>query len=220
MLQNLTGASNLVSSYTLDNTIKVIPDSIYNLIGKSTWSSFTSYKGKSYAFSLLDGVMSYNYNLSVSWKGDVNLSHSATPPSNNITTMSVRTSMSTPISNEINSSIMSEIVGDSVYVYIKIDPLQQELVGTQFKLNYDNDLLKFNNITYKTKGSSTNYGTDKGNYISLGSLITDGGTLDNTTEYKLSFTTKTKLENIFGLISVGLMDAVNKGGKTLKVIMK
>jgi hypothetical protein len=128
--------------------------------------------------------------------------------------------MSTPISNEINSSIMSEIVGDSVYVYIKIDPLQQELVGTQFKLNYDNDLLKFNNITYKTKGSPTNYGTDKGNYISLGSLITDGGTLDNTTEYKLSFITKTKLENIFGLISVGLMDAVNKGGKTLKVIMK
>jgi hypothetical protein len=220
LLQNLTGVNDLVSSYTLDNTIKVIPDSIYNLIGKSTWSSFTSYKGKSYSFSLLDNVLNYNYNLSVSWKGDVNLSHSATPPSNNITTMSVRTSMSTPISNEINSSIMSEIVGDSVYVYITIDPLQQELVGTQFKLNYDNDLLKFNNVIYKTKGLPTNYATDKGNYINLGSLITDGGILDNTTEYKLSFTTKTKLENIFGLISVGLMDAVNKGGKTLKVIMK
>jgi hypothetical protein len=220
LLQNLTGVNDLVSSYTLDNTIKVIPDSIYNLIGKSTWSSFTSYKGKSYSFSLLDNVLNYNYNLSVSWKGDVNLSHSATPPSNGITTMSVRTSMSTPISNEINSSIMSEIVGDSVYVYITIDPLQQELVGTQFKLNYDNDLLKFNNVIYKTKGLPTNYATDKGNYINLGSLITDGGTLDNTTEYKLSFTTKTKLENIFGLISVGLMDAVNKGGKTLKVIMK
>jgi hypothetical protein len=220
LLQNLTGVNDLVSNYTLDNTIKVIPDSIYNLIGKSTWSSFTSYKGKSYSFSLLDNVLNYNYNLSVSWKGDVNLSHSATPPSNGITTMSVRTSMSTPISNEINSSIMSEIVGDSVYVYITIDPLQQELVGTQFKLNYDNDLLKFNNVIYKTKGLPTNYVTDKGNYINLGSLITDGGILDNTTEYKLSFTTKTKLENIFGLISVGLMDAVNKGGKTLKVIMK
>jgi hypothetical protein len=220
LLQNLTGVNDLVSSYTLDNTIKVIPDSIYNLIGKSTWSSFTSYKGKSYSFSLLDNVLNYNYNLSVSWKGDVNLSHSATPPSNGITTMSVRTSMSTPISNEINSSIMSEIVGDSVYVYITIDPLQQELVGTQFKLNYDNDLLKFNNVIYKTKGLPTNYATDKGNYINLGSLITDGGTLDNTTEYKLSFTTKTKLENIFGLISVGLMDAVNKSGRTLKVIMK
>ena len=211
LLHNLTGVNDLVSSYTLDNTIKVIPDSIYNLIGKSTWSSFTSYKGKSYSFSLLDNVLNYNYNLSVSWKGDVNLSHSATPPSNNITTMSVRTSMSTPISNEINTSIITELVGDSVVAYITIDPLQQELVGTQFKLNYDNDLLKFNNVIYKTKGLPTNYATDKGNYINLGSLITDGGTLDNTTEYKLSFTTKTKLENIFGLISVGLMDAVNKG---------
>ena len=219
MLQNLTGANNLVNSYTLDNTIKVMPDSIYNLIGKSTWSSFTSYKGKSYSFSLLDNVLSYNYNLSVSWKGDVNLSHSATPPSNGITTMSVR-SMNTPISNEINSSIISEIVGDSVYVYITIDPLQQELVGTQFKLNYDNSLLKFGGISFKTKGLPTNYGTDKGNYINLGSLITDGGVLDNTTEYKLSFTTKTKLENIFGLISIGFMDAVNKDGKTLKIRMK
>jgi hypothetical protein len=220
MLQNLTGVNDLVSSYTLDNTIKVMPDSIYNLIGKSTWSSFTSYKGKSYSFSLLDGVMSYNYDLSVSWKGDVNLSHSATPPSNGITTMSLRTSMSTPISNEINSFIMSEVVGDSVYLYVTIDPLQQELVGTQFKLNYDNSLLKFNNVSYKTKGSPTNYGTDKGTYINFGSLITDGGILDNTTEYKISFTTKTKLENIFGLISVGFMDAVNKDGKTLKVRMK
>jgi hypothetical protein len=220
LLQNLTGVNDLVSSYTLDNTIKVIPDSIYNLIGKSTWSSFTSYKGKSYSFSLLDNVLNYNYNLSVSWKGDVNLSHSATPPSNNITTMSVRTSMSTPISNEINTSIVTELVGDSVVAYITIDPLQQELVGTQFKLNYDNSLLKFSSVSYKTKGSPTNYGTDKGDYINLGSLITDGGILDNTTEYKISFKPQTKLDNVLGLISVGFMDAVNKSGRTLKVIMK
>lgn len=219
MLQNLTGASNLVSSYTLNNTIKVMPDSIYNLIGKSTWSSFTSYKGKSYAFSLLDGVMSYNYDLSVSWKGDVNLSHSATPPSNGITTMSLRT-MSTPVSNEINASIITELVGDSVVVYITIDPLQQELVGTQFKLNYDNSLLKFSSVSYKTKGAPTNYGTDKGDYINFGSLITDGGILDNTTEYKITFKPQTKLDNVLGLISVAFMDAVNKSGKTLKVIMK
>jgi hypothetical protein len=220
MLQNLTGVNDLVSSYTLDNTIKVIPDSIYNLIGKSTWSSFTSYKGKTYSFSLLDNVLNYNYNLSVSWKGDVNLSHSATPPSNNITTMSVRTSMSTPISNEINTSIVTELVGDSVVAYITIDPLQQELVGTQFKLNYDNSLLKFSSVSYKTKGLPTNYGTDKGDYINLGSLITDGGILDNTTEYKISFKPQTKLDNVLGLISVGFMDAVNKSGRTLKVIMK
>jgi hypothetical protein len=51
----------------------------------------------------------------------------------------------------------------------------------------------------------------------LGSLITDGGILDNTTEYKISFTPKTKLDNLLGLISVDVTDAVNKSGKTLKV---
>jgi hypothetical protein len=220
LLQNLTGTKDLVSSYTLDNTIKLIPDSIYNLIGKSTWSSFQNFAGKSYSFSLLDNVLNYNYNLSVSWKGDVNLSHSVTPPSNGITTMSVRTSMSTPTSNEIHSSIVTEIINDSVTAYITIDPLQQELVGTQFQLNYDNSLLKFSGISYKTKGSPTNYGTDKGDYINFGSLIMDGGTLDNTTEYKISFQPQTKLDNVLGLISVRFMDAVNKSGKTLKVIMK
>jgi len=217
LLQNLTGVNDLVSSYTLNNTIKVMPDSIYNLIGKSTWSSFTSYKGKSYSFSLLDGIMSYNYDLSVSWKGDVNLSHSATPPSNGITTMSLR-SMSTPISTDINASIMTEVIGDSVYAYITLDPLQQNVVGTQFQLNYDNSLLKFKGIQFTTKGSPTNYATDKGSYINLGSLISDGSTsLDKTTTYKISFSANTKLDNIFGLISIGSTDAVNKDGKSLKI---
>jgi hypothetical protein len=220
LLQNLTGTKDLVSSYTLDNTIRLIPDSIYNLIGKSTWSSFQNFAGKSYSFTLLDNVLNYNYNLSVSWKGDVNLSHSVTPPSNGITTMSVRTSMSVPTSNEINSSIVTEIINDSVTAYITIDPLQQELVGTQFQLNYDNSLLKFGSVSYKTKGSPTNYGTDKGDYINFGSLIMNGGILDNTTEYRITFKPQTKLDNVLGLISVRFMDAVNKSGKTLKVIMK
>ena len=128
--------------------------------------------------------------------------------------------MSIPTSNQINASIITETVGDSVYAYITIDPLQQELVGTQFQINYDNTLLKFGNVFYKTKGSPTNYGTDKSTYVNLGSLITDGGTLDNTTEYKVSFTTKSKLNNVLGLISIGFMDAVNKAGTTLKIRMQ
>jgi hypothetical protein len=218
LLQNLTGVQDLVSSYTLDNTIRLIPDSIYNKIGKSTWKSFQNFSGKTYNFSLLDNVISYNYDLAVSWKGDVNLSHSATPPSNNITTMTVRTSMSTPISTDINASIMTEVIGDSVYAYITFDPLQQNVVGTQFQLNYDNSVLNFKGIQFTTKGSPTNYATNKGNYINLGSLVSDGSTsLDNTTTYKISFSANTKLDNILGLISIGSTDAVNKDGKSLKI---
>jgi hypothetical protein len=151
----------------------------------------------------------------MAWKGDVNLSHSTTPKSNNLTTMSVR-GMS--ISTDINASIITEVIGDSIYAYITLDPLQQNVVGTQFQLNYDNSVLKFKGIQFTTKGSPTNYATDKGDYINLGSLISDGSTsLDNTTTYKISFSSNTKLDNILGLISIGSTDAVNKDGKSLKI---
>jgi hypothetical protein len=165
------------------------------------------------------GTLNNTYNVEVTWVGDVNLSHSAQQTQSSVASLSVRT-MSLPISNEINASIITELVSDSVNVYITIDPLQQQLVGTQFQLNYDNSLLKFSSVSYKTKGSPTNYGTDKGDYINFGSLITGEGVLDNTTEYKISFKPQTKLDNILGLVSVKFMDAVNKSGRTLKVTMK
>ncbi len=218
LLQNLTGVTDLVSNYTLDNTIKLIPDSTYNTIGKSTWTSFRGYNGKSYSFSLLDNVINYNYDLAVSWKGDVNLSHSATPPSNGITTMSVRTTMSTSVSTDVQSSIITELANGKVYAYITFDPLQQNVVGTQFQLNYDNSVLKFEGVEFKTKGSPMNYGTNKGTFVNLGSLITDGSTsLDNTTEYKITFTPTKAITNTLGLLGIGSTDAVNKDGKQLKL---
>ena len=218
LLQNLTGVTDLFSSYTLDNTLHLIPDSTYNKIGKSNWSSFQLFSGREYPFSLLDGVLSYNYDLAVAFKGDVNLSHSATPPANGITTMSVRTSMSTPISTDVQSSIMTELSNGKVYAYITFDPLQQNVVGTQFQLNYDNSVLKFEGVEFKTKGNPTNYGTNKGTFINLGSLITDGSTsLDKTTEYKITFTPTKAITNILGLMGVGTTDVVNKDGKQLKL---
>lgn len=220
LLQNLTGAQNIVSNYTLDNTIKLIPDSVYNSIGKSNWNSFASYTGKEYSFSLKDGVINYSYDLAVSWKGDVNLSHSPTPPSNGITTSSIRTMAvkSMSVSNEVQASIITEIVSDKVYAYITFDPLQQEVVGTQFQLDYDNSLLKFEGVEFKTKGNPMNYGTNKGTYINVGSLSTDGNsTLDNTTEYKIIFSLNKTVPNILGLIGISNTDAVNKSGSQLKI---
>jgi hypothetical protein len=134
---------------------------------------------------------------------------------NIVKTTSAGTIAVTP--NTINASIITE-VSDKIYAYITLDPLQQNVVGTQFQLNYDNSVLKFESVEFKTKGSPMNYSTDKGNYINLGSLISDGSTaLDNTTEYKITFTSSTKLDNILGLISIGATDAVNKAGTQLKV---
>jgi len=220
LLQNLTGVTDLFSSYTLDNTLHLIPDSTYNSIGKSNWSSFQLFSGREYPFSLLDGVISYNYDLAVAFKGDVNLSHSAIPPANGITNMSVRTSMSTsiPATTDVQSYIITELSNGKVYAYITFDPLQQNVVGTQFQLNYDNSVLKFEGVEFKTKGSPTNYGTNKGTFVNLGSLITDGNTsLDNTTEYKITFTPTKAITNTLGLLGIGSTDAVSKDGKQLKL---
>ena len=217
LLQHLTGVKSLTEYSTLTYLMKLYGKSDYDSITKSNWNTQFNSTRSLYPFSLNTGTLNNTYNVNVTWVGDVNLSHSATPASNNVAVMSVGT-MSVP--NEINASIVTE-VSDKIYAYITLDPLQQEVVGTQFQLNYDNSVLKFEGVEFKTKGSPMNYGTNKSNFINLGSLISDGSTtLDNTTEYKITFTSTTKLDNILGLISIGATDAVNKAGVQLKVKVK
>jgi hypothetical protein len=122
------------------------------------------------------------------------------------------------VSNQINTFLMGENVGGKVVITISVDPLQQELVGAQFNLNYDKTVLEFQKVEFTTKGNPTNFGTDKGTYVTLGSLITDGSTiLDKTTEYKITFIPKIGIQGILGLTSISATDAVNKNGTQLKV---
>jgi hypothetical protein len=220
LLQDLTGVRNLVSSYTLDNTMKLVPDTTYESIGKSNWAQFPSYLGKEFAFSLIDGKTNYTYNLAVTWKGDVNLSHSATPPANGITNMSANfgdkvSSMSVG-TNQMGAEIISELIGDSVIVEINFNTGENNIVGTQFKINYDNSLLKFSKTEYTTNGTPTNYSADRNNYINVGSLNTDGAQITSA-KYKLIFTTKQKLNGALGVISIGNSEAVSKDGKSLVI---
>jgi len=221
LLQHLIGVAPLTEYSTLTYLMKLYGKSDYDAITKSNWNTQFNYTRNLFPFSLNTGTLNNTYNVDVTWIGDVNLSHSAIPATttavSNIRTMSVGT-MS--VSNEINASIVTE-VSDKIYAYITLDPLQQQVVGTQFQLNYDNSVLKFEGVEFKTKGSPMNYGTNKSNFINLGSLISDGSTtLDNTTEYKITFTSTTKLDNILGLISIGATDAVNKAGVQLKIKVK
>jgi hypothetical protein len=221
LLQNLTGAKNLVDNYTLDNTIKIVLDSTYATIGKSNWKDFPSYLGKDYGFSLLDGKINYTYNLAVTWKGDVNLSHSATPPSNGITTMSANFGeKALSVNGEPTAYIISQIVGDSLMVTLKFNPNVNSIVGTQFQINYDNSLISLTSAKYKTVGSPINFANDKGTYINLGSLNTGGELLDGTTEYQLTFKLKQQLDNSLGLVSIAGNEAVNKDGKPIKIRIK
>jgi hypothetical protein len=91
-------------------------------------------------------------------------------------------------------------------------------VGNQFQLNYYNTKLKIERVEFVANSNAINYGTNRGNFISIGSLITNGnGVLDKTTEYKVLFTPIGSINSILGLTSISTTDAVNKDGKQLKV---
>ncbi len=221
LLQHLTGVQPLSQYTALTYLMKLYNKSDYDAITTSNWGTKFNSTRNLIPFTL--GGLNNTYNISVTWLGDVNLSHSAQQSvsgiaSNSVRSMSLR---SNSISNEVNVIIMSENVGNKVVVTLSVDPLQNELVGTQFQLNYDNTALEFQKVDFNTKGNPTNFGTDKGTYVNVGSLITDGSTtLDKTTEYKITFIPKIGIEGILGLTSISATDAVDKNGRQLKVKMK
>jgi len=220
LLQHLTGTKSLTEYSVLTYLIKLYSKSDYDSITKSNWNTKFNSTRSLFPFSLNTGTLNNTYNVNATWVGDVNLSHSAQQSvsgvaSNSIRTMSLNTNST---SNEINTYLMGENVGNKLIVTISVDPLQQELVGTQFNLNYDNTALKFEKVEFITKGTPTNFGTNRGTYVTLGSLITDGSTtLDKTTEYKITFLPLIGLNGILGLTSISNTDAVNKNGTQLKV---
>ncbi len=222
LLQHLTGVAPLTQYSTLTYLIKLYSKTEYDAITKSNWSTQFNSTRSLYPFNLNSGVLNNTYNVSATWVGDVNLSHSAQQTTSGVSTNSIRTmsisTMNSPASNQINANLMGENVGGKVVITISLDPLQQEVVGTQFQLNYDNTSLKFEKVEFVTKGNPTNFGTDRGSYVTLGSLITDGSTtLDKTTEYKITFVPLIGVNSILGLTSVSTTDAVNKNGTQLKV---
>ena len=222
LLQHLTGVETIgAGSTNLADYIKLYTKSEYDAITKTNWYTQTNVTRNQYSpLNLSNSTLLNNFNLNVSWKGDVNLSHSAQQSVSGVSGNGIRSMslMTNSTSTEINASIMGEISNDKVIVTISVDPLQQEVVGTQFQLNYDNTKLKFEKVDFVTIGNPMNYGTNRGSFISIGSLITSGnGVLDKNTEYKVVFTPIGDITDILGLTSVSTTDAVNKDGKQLKI---
>jgi hypothetical protein len=213
LLQHLTGLETIGGGSTnLSDYMKLYTKSEYDGITKTNWYTQTNTTRNQYTpLNLSNSTLLNNFNLNVTWMGDVNLSHSAQQSN-------IGSKVYSQSSTEINSSIMGEISGDNVIVTISVDPLQEQVVGTQFQLNYDNTKLKFERVEFIANNNAMNYGTNRGNFISIGSLITNGnGVLDKNTEYKILFTPIGSINSTLGLTSVSITDAVNKDGKQLKI---
>ena len=118
----------------------------------------------------------------------------------------------------MGASITTELVEGKVVATITVEPLSQKLIGTQFKVGFDESKLTFDDINFQTNNTSTNFSNVKNGYINIGSLVqVQNQFLDNKTKYILTFTPNVQLENTLGLVILKTTDAVNAVGEQLKM---
>ena len=216
ILQHAIGGAPIVSTWSEDNLFRLVNKTTFDGISKANWATINVLYKANYPLAVDAGITDYVYNVVVTLKGDVNLSH--TIAQNAPATASVNRTMSLTTPMEISVYVVSENVGGKVVVSVKVNTLGQSLKGIQLKLNYDKDALKYQSTQYTTDGNPTNFSNDTGEYINFGSLIYNGdGLLNNNTEYKITFLPKIGIEGTLGLTSISPIDAVNKEGKPLKI---
>ena len=173
-----------------------------------------------YPLNLNTTDKNYDIDVTVSWLGDVNLSHSPTPTNNlSVTGKSFRPTLTKKTESDIEIEFNTEIIGENLVVTLNLNPLNEQVVGTQFKINYDSSKLTYVTTEF-TNNKLNNFHTNRGSFISLGSISTDGMvTLDSTTKYTLTFKTN-EVKSGLGLVSIKPIDAVNKEGTQLKMVIK
>jgi hypothetical protein len=216
ILQHVIGGTQIVSTWSESNLFRFVKKSTFDGITKANWATTNTPYSAVYPLAVNANINDYVYDVVVAPKGDVNLSH--TIAQNTPATQSTNRTMNLSMPMEVSTYVSSEILDGKVVVTIKVNTLGQLVKGIQLKLNYDSDILKYENTEYTTSGNPLNFSNDIGNYISFGSLIyNSNGLLNNNTEYKLTFTPKEAITNTIGLTSIEGIDAVNVSGSTLKI---
>jgi hypothetical protein len=216
ILQHVIGGTQIVSTWSESNLFRFVKKSTFDGITKANWATTNTPYSAIYPLAVDATINDYVYDVVVAPKGDVNLSH--TIAQNTPATQSTNRTMNLSMPMEVSTYVSSEILDGKVVVTIKVNTLGQLVKGIQLKLNYDSDILKYENTEYTTSGNPLNFSNDIGNYISFGSLIyNSNGLLNNNTEYKLTFTPKEAITNTIGLTSIEGIDAVNVSGSTLKI---
>jgi hypothetical protein len=157
------------------------------------------------------------YNLSYAWAGDLDFSHSSPLSSTSTTSKGVSVSNTiAQITSTADTSISTSLVNGKVIVSVGLSATG--LVGAEYKIGYDDSKLKFEDVTFETGNTVTNFSTHKGNIITFGSMDKTGvASIKQGTPYKLIFTPKAALTNTSGLIFTYFAEAVDT--KANKVIL-
>ena len=212
LLTHLQGTTSLwPNPPALGDIMKIVTSTSYDNITKQNWNTYTGITRYRYPFTFTNGVLN-SYSLDITWKGDVNLSHSSQPngfvASANSAVSEIKSmAVSSNSVGEVEADIMLEKVGDSVVATINLNPNGNQIGATQFDVFFDNSVLDFTSVQF-SNSNSTNFGKNNGTFISIGSLSTSGGTITNI-GYKVTFKPKTTVTNLLGLISVKSVETLN-----------
>lgn len=155
-------------------------------------------------------------------RGDLDFSHSTVPTftSSDAQSSSARNAQAfSIISNRsvetANIDLTSSLVDGKVIVDVNLDTAG--LVGSQFKIVFDNNILTLDDIVFDTGSNMTNFGTVKGNVVSFGSLDYAGDvSVDTGRPYRLVFTPNEDITNTAGLVSFKIIEGVKADGTKVK----
>jgi len=221
MLQHLTGNAPLLDVNSLAYFMVIREKSVYEGYTKQNWSngSPTSMMADS-KMTELSLVQQLQYN--IGFKGDVNLSHSKTAP--DVTTTSF--SKSQPVmmksrSVEQQTNLILDIQnGGEIIVTLTLPQNVKDIIGTQFRLGFDNTRVSFDRIEYSNT-QIQNFQTLRNDYLNFGSISTDGlNNLNGGMEYKIYFKPNQSLESILGLVSLTRKEVINSNGINVEMIVK
>ena len=217
MMDFLNGGTLFDTSY-LAAVMRLTKTSEYNSISSTNWNGYTTQT--MYPLNLNTTDTNYDIDVSVSWLGDVNLSHSPTPTNNLSVTgkSSVIRKTNKDQTSKVDGILDIQLVNNTIEVTLKVNSNQEILKGTQFRLSFDDSILTFDKIQTTAKG--TPFHSKRTSYINFGSIITNDDILDGTTEYKLTFNSSEALTSILGLVSLTKTEVISESGEQMKVYIK
>lgn len=151
--------------------------------------------------------------------GDVDFSHSFVPTkegskfekSQTVASAEMRALSIAANAENYDLDITSSLVDGKVELSINLT--KADLVGIQFILDYDKDILTFDEVVFDTGNEMTNFANERNDKLFIGSIDTDGSSKIKTgIPYKLVFTPKVDITNTAGLIYFNVADAVKENG--------
>tara|TARA_B110000208_G_scaffold35017_1_gene46314 strand:- start:744 stop:1385 length:642 start_codon:yes stop_codon:yes gene_type:complete len=205
---------------------KFYPKQQYDTITIPNYSQIPNYTT---LLNILDNQnmseLQFSFESAITWKGDVNLSHSTEPDLVDQAAATQARSFTPSYSKSINktereiaTTLVTELIDGKVKVTITMNVGSQDVIGTQFKLGFDTTRLSYDDINFETTQASTNFSNLKSNIINIGSLVqVQNEFLDSDTKYTLTFTPNGTIDNTLGLVTLLTTDAVNKIGEQLKL---